>query len=360
MVIDMNYWLKVLYRVIILVISIAVIFLSLKLAIYYIPFLIAFIISTLIEPIIKWTCSKNNFTRKTNAVIVMLIVFSILLCLISFAIVKLVVESYNLLQNSNVYMDKIYSIWNKIDLNKINLPEQISEMLKHSADKIIGYFNEFTINLLTKFLNSLKELPIIGIYIVITILATYFICSERFLILDQLEHHFPNILLKKIRYKMKNIINSLGNYLKAEAILILISFIEVLIGLYLFKILGLGIKFPFIMALLTGFVDALPILGSGSVLIPWAIVSASNGNVSLGIAIFSLYVIVLIIRQLLEPKIVSNKLGIHPIFTLIAMYTGFRISGIIGLIIGPIILIILKEVFSNMIDDGIVKNILNR
>lgn len=93
---------------------------------------------------------------------------------------------------------------------------------------------------------------------------------------------------------------------------------------------------------------------------PWAIISACNGNITLGICLIVLYVIVLVVRQFLEPRIVSSKIGIHPIFTLIAMYTGFKISGLIGLFIGPIIFIILKDIFSTMIDEGVVKNIMNR
>lgn len=100
--------------------------------------------------------------------------------------------------------------------------------------------------------------------------------------------------------------------------------------------------------------------GSGTVMIPWAIISAVNGDLKLGMAIFILYVIILIVHQLLEPRIVGNNIGIHPVFTLIAMYTGFKISGIIGLFIGPIVLIILQNVFETMIDNGIVKTILDR
>ena len=95
-------------------------------------------------------------------------------------------------------------------------------------------------------------------------------------------------------------------------------------------------------------------------MIPWAIISAVNGDLRLGIALFVLYVIILVVRQLLEPRIVGKNIGVHPIFTLIAMYTGFKISGIIGLIIGPIVLIILQNVFETMIDNGIVKTILDK
>ena len=88
-------------------------------------------------------------------------------------------------------------------------------------------------------------------------------------------------------------------------------------------------------------------------MLPWAIISAVNGDLSLGIALFVLYIIILVVRQLLEPRIVGNNIGIHPVFTLIAMYTGFKFSGIIGLII-------LQNVFETMIDNGIVKTILDR
>lgn len=95
-------------------------------------------------------------------------------------------------------------------------------------------------------------------------------------------------------------------------------------------------------------------------MLPWAIISGVNGDLKLGIALFILYVIILIVRQLLEPRIIGKNIGVHPIFTLIAMYTGFKIAGLIGLILGPIVLIILQNIFETMIDNGIVKSILDR
>lgn len=95
-------------------------------------------------------------------------------------------------------------------------------------------------------------------------------------------------------------------------------------------------------------------------MIPWAIISAINGDFNLGIAIIVLLIIMSILRQILEPKLVSKNIGVHPIFTLIAMYTGFKISGVIGLFIGPIALIILKNIFSSMLDKGVVKSIFSR
>lgn len=95
-------------------------------------------------------------------------------------------------------------------------------------------------------------------------------------------------------------------------------------------------------------------------MLPWAIISAINGDINLGLALIVLYIIVLVVRQLLEPRIVSGQIGIHPIFTLIAMYTGFKFMGVIGLLLGPIVLIILKNIFGTLIDKGVVKSILDR
>ena len=95
-------------------------------------------------------------------------------------------------------------------------------------------------------------------------------------------------------------------------------------------------------------------------MVPWGIGVALNGDIKLSIAIIILWIIMSAVRQLIEPKIVSKQIGIHPIFTLIAMYTGFKFIGIIGLIIGPIVLIILKNIFSNLIDKGIVKTLFDK
>ena len=100
--------------------------------------------------------------------------------------------------------------------------------------------------------------------------------------------------------------------------------------------------------------------GSGTVMIPWAIICALNGDINLGIAIIVLLIIMSIVRQVLEPKLVSKNIGVHPIFTLIAMYTGFKIIGVIGLLVGPIVLIIIKNIFANLIDKGVFKTIFDK
>lgn len=95
-------------------------------------------------------------------------------------------------------------------------------------------------------------------------------------------------------------------------------------------------------------------------MVPWAIIAGLNGDMNLGIAIIALLIIMSVVRQILEPRLVSKNIGVHPIFTLIAMYTGFKFIGILGILFGPIILIIFKNVFATFIDGGVIKTIFDK
>ena len=95
-------------------------------------------------------------------------------------------------------------------------------------------------------------------------------------------------------------------------------------------------------------------------MIPWAIISAVNGDLRLGIGLFVLYVIIIVVRQILEPRIVSVNIGVHPIFTLIAMYTGFRLFGFLGFIFGPVILFMLKNIFAKQLEKGFFRDIFEK
>ena len=262
----MGYFTKVIRKILMLTITLISIYLSFKLALFYLPFLIGFIISLLIEPLIKFINKKTQLTRKTSAVIVMLCIFSVLISAIVFGVITLISESSNLSQSLNIYIEKIYNkvqrYINNIDFNKIEISSQVVSIIQSSASDFLNIITKWVSNFLTSILQILTSLPILGIYIIITILSTYFICADKLFILDQLEHHFPRIWVRKFGIHLKKIISTLGNYLKAEATLILITFIEILIGLYILKWSGLNVGYPLLAALGIAFVDALPILRS--------------------------------------------------------------------------------------------------
>ena len=228
------------------------------------PFLIGFIISLFVEPLIKLVVKKTKLERKKGAIIILAIIFIILLGLLTWGVVTLLTESSNLLQSLNKYIQLIYSKINEymkiIKDGNSKIPVEIVTIIEKSTDKVIVFITNYVSTFLSKVTQTISALPTIGIYTFITLLATYFICTDKLYIIDTLEHQLPKRWAKKIGIHLREIIKSLGGYLKAEAILIIISFFIVLIGLYILQFLNFNVPYPFLAALGIGFVDALPIL----------------------------------------------------------------------------------------------------
>ena len=264
MIVDVGYWTRILKNILVLTVSIILIFLVLKLAIFYMPFLIGFIISLFVEPLIKLVVKKTKLERKKGAIIILAIIFIILLGLLTWGVVTLLTESSNLLQSLNKYIQLIYSKINEymkiIKDGNSKIPVEIVAIIEKSTDKVIVFITNYVSTFLSKVTQTISALPTIGIYTFITLLATYFICTDKMYIIDTLEHQLPKRWAKKIGIHLREIIKSLGGYLKAEAILIIISFFIVLIGLYILQFLNFNVPYPFLTALGIGFVDALPIL----------------------------------------------------------------------------------------------------
>jgi len=331
--------------------------LALKLAIFYMPFIIAFALYLLIEPGIKFFMKKFKLKRKTSSILILIFAIAAIIGIIVWGIVTIVSESSNLLNNLNEYVNIIFefiqSKVSKIDFTKFQISDDLKSIFESSTQDVLLKVSEVVKRFFSNVLLKLTSIPTMAFYIAITITSLYFICTDKIYMIDQLEHHLPQNWVKKIYRHVHGIATALGRYLKAQTILVAISFIISLIGLIIYSLIGFNIKYPLLVALGIGFVDALPILGSGTVMIPWAIIEACKGDIRLGIALLILWIIMTVSRQIIEPKVVGGQIGIHPIFTIISMYTGVKFCGLIGLFVGPIILIILKNIFESTIDKGL-------
>lgn len=243
---------------------IAGIILMLKMFVFYIPFLVGFAIAQILEPIIRFLMRRFQLSRKTSSIIVVFTFFIILIAIFLLGGTFIISEISNLLGNFNKYLNSVTETVNMlsqyINIDRLNLNPEIKNIFENTAIDFVNSFARGIKNYLTNFLTGLTSIPKIFIYIIITILATYFISSDKFYILDQMEYHFPKKIVAKIRENTKKITNSLGQYLKAEIIMIFISFLIVLIGLSVFYFIGLNIKYPLLIAVIIGFVDSLPIL----------------------------------------------------------------------------------------------------
>ena len=264
MIFDVSYWTRVFKRILYVVFILLGLYIGLKLSVFYMPFLVAFIISLMVEPAIKFIMRKTNLTRRTSSIIIFVIVSLIILGTLTWLIITLFSESSSLLQGLNNYFDKAYiqfqSLISTFNYDKIHLSSEVLSVIENSTEDLLTTASNWLRGALTGLINFITSLPSIAICIGITVVALYFICVDKIYILDQIDYHLPKVWVKKIRVHLKDLIDSLGGYLKAEATLILVSFIVSLIGLYILEFSGFNVQYPLLMALFIGFVDALPIL----------------------------------------------------------------------------------------------------
>ncbi len=174
------------------------------------------------------------------------------------------------------------------------------------------------------------------------IIATYFICADK----DKIEKIIFSFMPKKAKNSIENfkltLKKALGGYVSSQLILMCINFVILLVGFLFLKL-----KYSFLTAMVIAFVDALPVFGSGFILIPWAIFNAISGNYKMAIILLAFYIVINLVRQFLEPKIMGSKLGVHPLLMLLSMFAAFKIIGFFGLILGPVAAIIFAEFYKN-------------
>ena len=151
-----------------------------KLSVFYIPFLIAYILSILMEPIIKWVKKKTNFSRKISSIVVIFTIFSILVGLLSLGIITLISESTNLLSGLNTYLEKgisfIKNFWDNIKIERFNFPEEVKKIGESAATDVLNSIANRIKDILTTFLNYLSFIPNLIIYIIIKCSSHSFSC----------------------------------------------------------------------------------------------------------------------------------------------------------------------------------------
>lgn len=337
------------------------IFLSYQVARFYLPFIIALFIASMAEPLIRKLMETCKIKRKMASIISLLIILSIIIIVCSIIISSLIAESSKLIGNLNNYATQAYNwgieIFEDVKEGRIQIPTQVIQMVENSYGGIIDALKNFLGNFFTGLITTIGAVPTWITYGITTILAVLFICFDRDYVIQICKKHIPSKWLEKTREVIAQTCQITWRYIKAEAKLSGICFILILFGLLLMSFLGITIEYPIIMAIFIGFMDLLPIFGAGTVMIPWSIYLVVTNNLPAALAVAVLWIIWAVIKNLVEPKMISQQMGMHPIFTLLAMYTGFKLLGVIGLILGPILFLVITSIFKELIAKGVLKTI---
>lgn len=342
------------------------------------PIMFAFFIAVILQRpknfIIKKTVLKKGFAS-TLCVFSLMLIAAAIVVLIG---VRAAEEIRGFINYVMLQFQNIDTIVNNIETSLLSfagkLPEFISETATDGIAALFTKLREFLagtstelpeqitgtlgdINLswittpITGVISTASRIPSILISIVVTIVLSCFMTADYDLITRFVYCQFPKEKRKDLTRAKQLLKLNLGKMAKAYALIMLVTFTEVFIGLTILKMLGLfQSNYIAVIAVVTSIVDIIPVLGTGTIVLPWAAYSLIVGDYGMAIGLLILYAAVTVIRQIVEPKLVAGQLGLPPFVTLIAMYLGLKIFGVLGVFALPIIIIMLKL----LNDEGII------
>lgn len=326
-----------------------IVFVSKYLLAYFFPFIIGVGVAFAVQKPAEILSGKFRLKKQICA-----LVFAVILCAVFLAVLVLGVWALGsrlalLITDMPKYFadfaDSLNSIENDIidNLNTINSSHK--NQFEDFFTGALGSITSSGMNFISNFAGSLlKNLPAFLISSIVTVVASCYIAKD----FDRLKNFTAGLMPKekvKILSDIKNvfIINCL-KFIKGYGIIALITFFELSLA---FSIIG--INNPVAKAAIISVVDALPVLGVGTVLIPWAIIEMLKHNFYLGVTLAFVYLIIVIVRNFIEPKIIGGQMGINPIFTLLSMFLGLKISGVFGMILFPLSLTVFIEYYRKTI-----------
>lgn len=298
------------------------------------PFLVAAVLAFFLEPLVSYLESKGIGRRKTvfTVLFVLLIMSNLLIFIVCtqmvVEIVKIIKVIPDYTEQFSAYFIKFYN----------SVPEEYSRVLSAGFEKYSGKIVEFLSHVNYKLVHLILALPGTVVWMLLLLISLYFILVDKEKIMCQLSLLIPNILTERIAEKSRVLQAKSLDILKVYFILVMFTALQTVIGLAI-----LGIDYAVVIGIITGILDLLPFIGPGFIFIPWVIISFIKAEYVKTFALTALYVMLIISREILEAKMISGRLGLHPLLTIVAMYLGFQIIGFVGIVIGPVVFMVAKE-----------------
>ena len=358
------------------VIIVGLFYLAIKYALGIVwPFVVAFFLAMLLQRPVNFLSTKTPLKRGISSVIMVLLVLVIVGSIVGLIIGRIVIElkgffDYLLIkmEDAPAFVDQIQA-WLSDTFSF--LPKSLHESImtatenflnrlmgieaKASADAIKAESSGIDFSLLSSPLGAVwgtaKQIPMIAVGVLVCVVSCCFMTTDyrtlRDMILSQLSQKRQSAVIRTKQVTF----STLGKMGKAYSIILFVTFMEMLLGLSFLKLIHVyNSGYIFAIAFITAIVDIIPGLGTGTILIPWALWSLFTGDVGLGIGLLVVYAIISVIRQVIEPKLVASQLGLPPFVTIMAMYIGSQLFGFIGLFLLPITIMLLKV----LNDEGVI------
>ncbi len=316
------------------------------------PFVVALLFAMMMEPLVRLlrkAFAKVPVGKNLATIVSMAVVFGLLFWLVRMILSRLVHELLALARAapdlikwiSNVVTEQVGVL---VDKYSYALPENILEItnqaLNEVSKQLLSLAGSVSRTIATGAWATAMSVPMMLLSIVLTIMATYYFSSDKDRIFGFFRNNVPAVMLRKGTLLRKNIFKALFGQAKSQILVSMLTTALVIVGMMIMQR-----PYGLLIGLLIGVADALPVLGAGLFLIPWSLFGFVVSDTTTGVGMALLYVAVVVMRQIAEPRIVGKNLGLYPLATMMAIFAGYRITGgVLGMLLGPILLNICKVV----------------
>ncbi len=307
------------------------------------PFVSAWAIALLLQPIVARCVEKTGWSKKASGILVFFLIITIAIGVI-FLLFRRV---YTELRALNIYIGENYE---EIATKVAHLIKNVTERFRADdasestyiydmlVEAIRSSLSELTVKITDAVGDFLAALPYFFFSLIIFLMASFYLCADFDGINKAIISRMPGRIAPRWKAVENKVLASALKYIKAYVILFLLTFTALMIAFII-----VGEKYATLLAAVIALLDILPVIGVGTVLIPWVIVLFALGQVKKAVVLLIVCVIVMIGRQILEPHIVGAQLGVHPLLTLVSVFVGYKLFGLLGFVIGPIVLVIVKN-----------------
>ncbi len=312
------------------------------------PFIAAFIVATPCQRIVDKLEKKFYLSRGISSAIISTLIVSVATLLVTFLSIRLYTQTKNLITALPATIDSFRGQLNRLSESFNIYRHDLPEELNYTLDKIALNLKDYAQNLsqratehaLSAAGGFAVKLPGIALFLTMFILGTFFFTKDYVLITNFFKDILPQ---KSVHYLARTkafTITAFSSYLKAQLILMALTSALVTVCLWI-----IGKDYPLLWGVVCGAIDALPFFGTAVILLPWALSALMFGDWYSCISLLIIQGLVFLVRQLAEPKVVSRQIGIHPILTLVSVYIGLKLFGVIGVVFAPIIMLLLVNLY---------------
>lgn len=321
---------------------------------FFMPFILGWLISLIASPVVRFFEEKLKVKRKAMTAVVIVAVLAAVVLLVYMLIAKLVREGVN-------FINELPNIWNAIlaELNKVGanlqgIYDRMPADMQATIDDIILESGNYMSSMLGKTElpsfeavgNAAKQIPDIFLGVVMCLLSAYFFVADKGYMAAAAEKFVPTSVRYHFDLIRRSFRNAVGGYFRAQFKIECWIYILLVIGLMI-----LGVDYAFLVAFGIAVLDFLPVFGTGTVMVPWAVIELLSENYRMMFGLIAIWLIGQLVRQVIQPKIVGDSIGMDAIPTLFLLYIGYRVAGVLGMILAVPIGIILVNLYEEGVFD---------